>query len=347
MKALLSDIFMRKHLLFFAIVLFYTTEIKAQLYGTPIVTWDFANGIPTDWIIGINSTTDLAQWEYRGPNTIPSTNVGARGSCSAISSPITSVTQSNGFVIFDSNYWDDQGPQCGAGFGTGPDPAPHTAWLITNPVDMSSMQGAVLTFQQQYRHFSATTKVQISVDGGNVWTDLIENTSVQSPNSEWKSVNITDIVTGQTNVQFKFLFQGTYYWWLLDDISVFQPSANDLMITKVRYTNGEGIDSPEPLRDMEYDQYPLSMIPPFRFKTKVMNVGINQQTGTFFNATITKDGTTEVYNENSPPVNVNPSVTQTLLIQDDFQLPAELGEYKVNYVVQQDQTDATPNNRLA
>ena len=96
---------------------------KGQILGTPIYYFDFANGIPSDWTQ--ESATPLAHWEYRGPNTTPDNTVCSQGSCGSGSVPITSLTTSNGFVIFDSNYWDDDDGVCG-GLGTGPDPAPHT-----------------------------------------------------------------------------------------------------------------------------------------------------------------------------------------------------------------------------
>ncbi|MBL0316305.1 MAG: hypothetical protein IPP69_11175 [Flavobacteriales bacterium] len=150
------------------------SRMTAQVLGEPFIVWDFADGIPSDWQSGINSTTDLAHWEYRGPSTVPDHTVGARGTCSGVAVPIPSQTQSNGFVIFDGNYWDDSGTACGGAIGSGIDPGPHTTWLITPAVDLTSLTGAVLTFQQQYRSYQATTRVDISTDEGNNWTTILE-----------------------------------------------------------------------------------------------------------------------------------------------------------------------------
>jgi|688.fasta_scaffold07603_9 hypothetical protein len=334
-------------LLTYCVFLFFSHDLKAQVYGQPIVTWDFANGIPSNWTQGINSTTDLAQWEYRGPNTTPDVNEGARGSCSVLAQPITSVTQMNGFVIFDSNYWDDPGDFCGQGFGTGPDPGPHEAWLTTNPVDFSSVTNAVLTFQQQYRHFGATTtRVQISVNGGADWTDIIVNTGVQSLNSEWKSTNISSIVTGQSDVRFRFLFNGIYYWWLLDDINVYIPNDNDLMLIFKGYTDNTGIDTPTQNFNLEYDQYPIGMLPPFKFRSAVHNVGGNTQTGANMNVSIIQNGTTEVYNQSSGNVTVPASVIQNLNITDTYTPPSNIGDYKIYYNINQNQEDQSPANNI-
>ncbi len=337
---------MRKFLLLFAVVTITSLKFNGQVLGDPLITWDFANGIPEDWIRGINSTTDLAHWEYRGPNTAPNTTVGARGSCSALAVPLLSETQSNGFVIFDGNYWDDSGNLCGLGLGTGVDPAPHTAWLITPPIDLSTASGPVLTFQQQFRSFQSTTKVQISTDLGNNWTDILTNSGPQSPNSIWASVNLASYTAGQTTVQFKFLYEGTYYWWLLDDINVYVPNENDLMITSKSYTNNSGPNSLTALFNLEYDQYPLLQIPTFNLKGSCMNIGSLTQNNVTLNATIVKDNSTEVYNSNSASPDVAAFQTQNLTIPGTYTNAPVTGEYKITYTISQDETDETPSNNI-
>jgi hypothetical protein len=328
---------------FFVLILFVLAKhTTAQVYGEALVTWDFSNGIPESWEIGVTSTNGVAQWEYRGPNTIPNINEGARGSCSAIAVPISSQTQSNGFILFDGNYWDDPGTACGAGFGTGADPAPHTAWFITNPIDLSGINAAVLTFQQQYRHFQATTTVQISIDNGETWTEIISNPGIQSASAEWKSINISEWGANQPNVRFKFQYQGTYYWWLLDDINVYQPNDNDIQITKVQYTNNQLVNGLTTLNDLEYNQYPLNMIPSLKFKADALNVGAFAQTGVRLNARVIKDGVTEVYNQNNSSTSLAVSASANLSINGTFTPTSGVGDYKILYRILQDSIDDSP-----
>jgi hypothetical protein len=315
-----------------------------QIYGTPIITWDFSEGFPQDWQVGVTSTNSIAQWEYRGPDTEPNFQIGARGSCSAIALPLQSQTQENGFVIFDGNFWDDPGSTCGAGFGTGADPAPHTAWLITNPIDLSQNDAAVLTFQQQYRHFQVSTAVFISTDEGTTWTEILENTGVQSPSAEWKSVNISQWAANQSSVQLKFQYEGTYYWWLLDDISIYEPNDNDLRITKVQYTNNQIVNGLTTLNELEYHQYPVSMLPTLKFKSEVLNVGGNNQTGVRLNAKLIKDNLTEVLNVNSGASTVNAGAAASLSVNGVFTPSSGEGDYKIRYSLIQDAIDDTPEN---
>ncbi|MFM9984212.1 MAG: T9SS type A sorting domain-containing protein [Flavobacteriales bacterium] len=334
---------MKKSLLLVVLMSGLVLNFHGQVQGTPIYNFDFADGIPTDWDNGIISTNNIAQWEYRGPSTDPDVTVGARGSCAIIAQPISSETASNGFVIFDGNYWDDGTDECG-NLGTGVDPAPHTAWLSTGPLDFSTNIGAVITFQQQYRHFQNTTKVQVSNDGGNVWNDVLTNPTIQSPQVEWASVNISAYTIGQTDVRIRFLYTGTYYWWLLDDITIYEPNANDMKLTRSRYANNLGIGSSLPYNDLEYDQYPSIMIPPFTIKATAQNIGAYQQTGVKLNTVIVQDGITQTYTANSPTASVNSGINATFNITPTYTNPAVLGEYEIIYTIQQNQTDDNLQN---
>lgn len=334
---------MKKFATLFICAFTLSSSMLGQVQGTPIYHFDFADGIPTDWDNGIISTNNIAEWEYRGPSTDPDVTVGARGSCAIIAQPIASETADNGFVIFDANYWDDATDECG-NLGTGVDPAPHTAWLTTGPLDLSSNIGAVLTFQQQYRHFQNTTKVQVSNDGGNVWNDVLTNPTIQSPQVEWASVNISSYSIGQSDVRIRFLFTGTYYWWLLDDITIYEPNANDMKLTRVRYANNLGIGSSLPYNDLEYDQYPSIMIPPFTIKATAQNIGAYQQTGVKLNAVIMQDGITQTYTANSPTATVNSGINTSLNITPTYTNPPVLGEYEIIYTVLQNQTDDNLTN---
>ena len=337
---------MRRLAMFLFCLVQFVGRGYSQIYGNPLVNWDFSDGIPSEWQVGISSTNNLAHWEYRGPLTIPNTDEGARGSCSAIASPISSQTQDNGFIIFDGNYWDDPGMACGAGFGTGPDPAPHTAWVITNPVDLSSIPSAVLTFQQQYRHFQATTTVHISTDDGSSWIEILSNPGIQSPAAEWKSINISEWAANQPNVRFKFQYEGTYYWWILDDISVYQPNDNDILLTQVRYTNNTVTNGLTTLTDLEYNQYPLAILPALKFKSDILNVGGNSQTGVRLNARVVKDGTTEVYNQSNSPSALAVSAAATLSMTGTFTPLPNVGDYSIYYRILQDSIDDSPFNNI-
>lgn len=337
----LLDLSMKRILLAVLVILMGNT-LSAQVLGTTLYNWDFNNGFPSGFQLG--SANPIARWEYRGPNTNPNNTVASRGSCGSGTLPIASETASNGFVIFDSNYWDNDANPCAASFfGTGQAPAPHNAWFITAPINLTNTTGAVLTFQQQIRIYQATTKVQISIDGGITWSDILTNTAFSSPQAEWKTVNISATAVGQSDVRFKFIFTGTYYHWMIDDITVYRPSVNDIMMSSTAYTQ-YGNPVLDAFEDLEYDQYPSIMIPPFNFSAKATNVGSAAQTGVNLNVKVFNPLNAQIANQTSGTISMNPGQISTLNAGGPYTPPALNGDYNIVYTINQSQTDETPLN---
>ena len=79
--------------------------------ATPFWTENFSNGIPATW------TNSTAPWVYRGSTTTPNQNTGSQGAYSGNGAPISSATPNNGFIIFDSDYYDNNGTP--GNFGNG------------------------------------------------------------------------------------------------------------------------------------------------------------------------------------------------------------------------------------
>lgn len=326
-------------------------SIDAQIYGDPVITVDFSDGIPSTWTQ--ESLTGIAMWEYRGPNTEPNNNVGSRGSCAGSANVIQSESADNGFVIFDSNYWDDDGPSCGLNIGSGPDPGPHTNSLITESYDLTQYPPTSLTFQQHYKHYitqgiESTTSVWISVDGGENYEILIDNNSsgvTQNGLDEWASISLADY-SGFTDVRFKFTFDGFYYFWMFDDFTIFIPSENDLLLESANYTTFEE-NLENNFIDMEYYTYPLVMMPEFNFRSTSRNIGGSPQTGTHLNVRITNESAETVYQANSEFSSQNPGSLVPYSVEDPAFPPAIPGEYEIRFRMNQDQEDQTPwNNEI-
>ena len=322
-----------------------TSQIQsfAQVLGVPLYSWDFSGGLPTTWTNGSNS--NIGVWEYRGPSTVPSNAITSRGSCAGGSSAFNSVTQSNGFMIFDSNYWDDNDNQCG-GFGTGPDPGPHTAWLISNSFSLTGVTGAVVTYQQQFRNYSSTVKVQYSINGGTSWVDMLTQSDFPGATAEWKSATFPSGAIGQTNVKLRFLYSGSYYHWAIDDITVFKPSINNLSINNTRYTTF-GNTSPVPpndFNDLPYDRYPKTMIVPFKFNAKATNIGSASQTNTNLNVKVLNSTNTVLYNQTTANSTVTAGNTGNYTLTTGFTPSVTTGYFRIAYQVNQTQTDESPNN---
>lgn len=316
-------------------------NLKSQILAPPIYYWDFAEGITPEWTI--ESTTPIAHWEYRGPNTDPDNTVCSRGSCGASSVPITSLSTSNGFVIFDSNYWDDDDGVCG-GLGTGQDPAPHLASIITPSVDLTGISTVVLTFQQQYKHYQSNTKVFVSNNGGSTWSEVLSNAASFSPNSEWKTVNISTLAGGYTDVKIKFQFSGTYYWWLLDDIALYSPNPNDLQLSNPAYSQYGITASPILFNDMMYNMYPLTMIPALKFSGLATNIGGNTQNQIQLFVEVKRNNSITTYSNNSSATNLSAGQTSLIQLNALYNTSAIEGEYVVYYNLDQVESDDNVSN---
>ncbi|MCH2198971.1 MAG: T9SS type A sorting domain-containing protein [Flavobacteriales bacterium] len=335
----------RAALILFGLMLSFVSQ--AQIYGDIIEYWDFEGGIPADWLN--ESESGIAEWEYRGPDTEPDNTVCSQGSCGGNSVPIESETVDNGFVIFDSNYWDDDIGPCG-NLGSGQAAAPHFATLTTESVDLTDFEDVALTFQQQYRHFETETYVEASIDGGETWEVVYSNPtefSAQSGPGEWATTNISEFAGGQSDVQLRFVFTGTYYWWLLDDIALYVPSDNDLIITDVMYTNFDGTLEPNGFGDIEYSAWPDFMIPDLNFSGLITNVGAQMQTGVSMNVRITNELSEFIYSANTDITDLAASDTTTAFFEDPYDPLTTIGDYTIRFKAEQNQEDQTPlNNEL-
>jgi hypothetical protein len=263
------------------------------------VIWseDFANGIPASW--SQNGGPALALWEYRGPNTVPPDTVGSIGCWAGplqsgnLGDPIASPTRSNGFIIFDSDFYHSNGDR--ATNGQGPVPAPHTGRLRTQVIDLSNEPGAELTFYTYARRFQCAMYVAISIDGGLTFTDTVEVFPVaelpinrSTDEDAFYRANISNTVANQSQVVLEFIFDGTVgtgrYFWMIDDIELVTPPRNLLLFTRA---TAPGTSGEAPAKDIIFDgnsSYPKYLhlaqkqLVPITFDANLFNYGTQIQT---------------------------------------------------------------------
>jgi hypothetical protein len=205
--------------------------------SAPFWSENFSNGIPLGW------SNSNVPWVYRGSSTSPNQTTGSQGAYASNGSPIASPTAVNGFIIFDSDYYDNNGVQ--NAFGTGMYPTPHNGELMTEMIDMSAYSDVALTFNSYYRTFAGQAFVDFYV--GGVFTERVQvhaNIVVNEATftDEVALVRVPFTVAGNTNVQMSFVFEGTtnlvnsmsgYYFWMLDDIELMETPANLIEIEDV------------------------------------------------------------------------------------------------------------------
>ena len=337
---------MYKSLLTFSFIslCFFTT-------GQDVIIWQehFANGIPADWT---NEEANGASWEYRGPNTTPDNTIGSRGACTInfMGEPMNSSSQSNGFIIFDSNYWDNDALPCvPANFGTGPVPGPHMAQLTTSSIDLSNVQYAALEWEQYVRFYQGNTRVEVSVNQSN-WSLLYSNIiplASSSANAENKRIYLGSNICGNSDVRFRFVYEGLYYFWMLDDIQVVQVSANDLKINSTTYGDFDFVDPAHPtgFEWMEYSIYPAPMSPTLKFSAQIENWGGLAQTGCALNAQLYSDATnTLLYNGTTTDPITMPVGSTAEIRAGQFAMAPDTGNYTIHYRTLQNEIDALEDN---
>ena len=333
---------MLRFLTFSILYLCTTSTLMAQVLGNPVYSETFENGLPSDWIS--DGASALARWEYRGPNTTPNNTLCSRGSCGAGTLPLNSQTLANGFMIFDSNYWDDNDTQCG-GLGTGQDPAPHNAWLTSGSINLSGVSNIYLTYQHQLRSYNATIKVLVSNNNGSTWnevTSLTQTGTINTPNVQWKTANISAWAANQSNVKIKFQFQGTYYHWSIDDIYLYIPSFNNLEISNTQYTNYNETNAP--FTNMMYDIYPTFMSPTLVPNASITNLGTNTQNNVVLNTQINNiTSNSNIYNQSTNPTTIESGQTINAATSS-INITASPADYEVTFDVSQTETDENPTN---
>jgi hypothetical protein len=313
---------------------------------------DFSEGLPGSWASAEEG--GIANWEYRGDNTTPNNEIGSRGSCASngAGAPIQSPTWTNGFMIFDSNYWDnDVNPCAPEYFGTGIAPGPHYATLTTPTFDLSAYAYVGLNFHQYYKKFEGTTRVEMSVNNGP-WTIMYETNLLSGGETsldENTRVPLGNGAAGQSNVRLRFVFEGRYYFWMIDDVEVLQLDANDMVLKTITYGNYDlfAEEHPTGYEELEYGQYPNEMPPLLKFSGSTFNNGAIAQTDVRLHIKVENDETNAVlYDGTSSEGFVVYPATEQELRSGSFQMPEDIGKYRVVFEVTQTEPDASFNNSI-
>lgn len=313
-------------------------EIKS---ATPFWSEDFANGIPATW------TNSTAPWEYRGPSTSPNNTTGSRGAYSGVNNnpstndPVASSTLTNGFIIFDSDFYDNNGV-VGA-FGTGMYPTPHNGELMTDMIDLSMYSDVMIRMHSYFRTFAGQAFVRFYINGVfdsevQVHGDLDVNDS--SPDDGIALVRFPATVPGNSNVQMAFVFEGTtnivnnfggYYFWMLDDIELIETPAHLMDVTDVTHGGWNSIPVSQGF-SMDYTFKPLiqSNANPYTFEMIMANIGANDLTGAEMNIEVYDDINTQVFSSSSSPTTLVNLDTALFVAQQTY-APANMGIYNMRF----------------
>ena len=321
----------------------YSNESLQKMKKSAFWSEDFSNGFDGQGSNGAwtqsgkanPSTGVVPEWEYRGPSTTPDVTTGSRGSCVGTRGPITSNTVANGFMIFDSNFWDEPLPAQCAGAGSGTSPRPHQSAIVSPSIDLSAQPEVQLFFTTYARNFAAAVNISVIADGDTTLIlDLYEFLGLAgngaTVTNNLVGIDISDVAGGKSDVKIKWDFVGDYYFFMMDD--VFMDEIPDYDYNIVEVFNDDITDY------YEYYDLPLSQA---HLLTPIINVNSRGTEPVDLELSITI---------NEPNGNVQGPFTQTLanfpkdsssgnIIIPTF-TPTQLGVHTMTFRV------STPNDAL-
>ncbi len=221
-------------------------------FGDTILAETFSNGLSGDPGNGAWTNVGNANWEYRGTGTNPDNTVGSRGAYAGPNQsgnqgdPIGSLTSANGFMIFDSDYLDNNGNR--ATMGQGPNPTPHTGILETPVMNFTGYTSIFLDMRSSFRRFQTTCYILFSTDGGATYPDTMSIYDEDFPvntataNDSRLLMPIPFNIPGNAQVKARIVFDGAtvsnangsgYYYWMIDDIHFVEAPDNELEMVDV------------------------------------------------------------------------------------------------------------------
>ena len=262
------------------------------------------------------------------------------GNFSGAGDPIASPSVDNGAVVFDSDFYDNDGMD--DNFGGGIAPADQTGLLRSPSIDLSAETAVSVQFNQYTRNFQSEYFIRYSNDGGNSWIDTLqfnENVTVNT------ATEVDDVIYlplpgagGTDNFVMEFIYQANYYFWIIDDVQIVRTPARDLNLSYFFYPLGSAVT---PESQISTDT--------FGFEAAVTNRGANIATGATIIAEVVNVDTDEVLFSTSGTLgDIAPGQSDTLTSTEfDAFFPPELvvGTYSVRYTaVNADGDDEFPSD---
>lgn len=320
-----------------ALMAFVSTGLMSQaiIWGGPDdPNSTFAGGLNGWTAVGVSCSDNAngqavaaanAKWEYKA-NASPS------GGAYAGSEPILSPTAANGAALFNSDRLDNNGVQ--GAFLTGSCPSPHKAYLVSPVIDLTGENSVILTFHQYYRNYQARTTVEVSGNGGQTWTEFVFNQEIElnasTPRDSKKSIDISAVAANNAEVQIRFVFDGDYYFWIIDDVVLISSLPENSLGMDRHFYPVSNISIPQGLAAGET----------YSFSARISNDGGNTVTNAFLKVQIVAATGGAIMWEDSIALEPLPSGTSGLVVQfpeDVTYSPADLavGQYFIRYTIYQ------------
>lgn len=285
---------------------------------------EFDGGLNNWTTVGVTNENAIWVWEEDGR-----ANLGNFSSETAIASP----SVANGAMVFDSDFYDNAGMD--DNFGNGIAPAPATGELISPIMDLTGVGSVSLKFNEYHRNFQSSNQVAYSMDGGVTWSDPIVTNSTVATNDATApgAVQVVSLfgATGTDQFRVKFIMDGNYYFWIVDDVQIVTRARNDLQVNDNFFAIAPSY------------QTPTSQVEEFGFLIDITNLGGIDQTNVVVNMNITDAGGASLYTEDNNFGTVGDSLVENSSF-GDFTPPATAGTYEGTYSISADAEDVDPTN---
>lgn len=311
----------------------YETETPEP--STDVVIWsdDFNNGLGEWTTQGFSDP--MHEWIWDANGTFPNAYEGVVN----INSNTSSCT---GAVGFPAGWYQ-------TGMTGNPDDLPDGppypdlfSELVSPSINCSGAVAAAVKFNTAFRGLNGSTNSELgaqfsySIDGGNTWSAYQDASADFEQNN---GANNTELrfsmpgAGGQSDVRLRFTFEGDFYYWIIDDVRVIEPEANNLRVNPFYAVPNNA-------------KIPSSQVEPIYFMADIENIGSKMQTNTSLNISITNDGTGEtVYTDDLFYGDVVPDSTYENQPFENAWTPDPIvASYTGTYTISADSTDFDTRN---
>ncbi|KXK37597.1 MAG: T9SS type A sorting domain-containing protein [Saprospiraceae bacterium] len=237
----------------------------------------------------------------------------------------------NGIVVFNSDLYDFN-QSC---------PPVCTGELVSPNISLDgiNVEGIVVEFTQALRQYRSKYFIAVSTDGGATWSDTLQFNQEHPTNSahilERKALPLTGL-DGATQFRFKFIYEGNYYYWALDDIVVRNAKVIDTKIETNFFAVAPSLKVPQ------------SQVAPMYFLADVSNKGNATGSNASLNVVIVDSNESPVAAFTEPLGDISSGQTiENTFFSDTFTPDAKPEAYVGAYVISTDEEDGNENNNQA
>jgi Secretion system C-terminal sorting domain len=316
--------------------LFVALLVTQQAVAQDVIIWGGAGNKDSEFAGGLNGWTanglssanaakaDSALWVWKA-NATPN-----QGSFGTGAPKIKSASAANGCVVFDSDYLDNRGKSDGtnSNAGNGPCPGPQIGELVSPVIDLKGEKFVSVVFNNLFRNFDAITYICYSNDGGVTWADTVQVNATAAvngtPGNDVLRVGLPK-ATGGNKFVIKFVFDGNYYYWAIDDVKIVRREKHNMK------SNSNWFAIAPNLRTIK------SQVEAIPFVNDISNLGASTETNVKLNVSISKYGGGNVFSSNLEYGDIAADSVAENKISEEYFLPdAKAAKYRATYSVQYD-----------